>query len=196
MAKQNFSRGFAPRGPVQNPNRINEDIKNPQIRLVGDNFDKILEKTGKQLEPGVYDTSICLAIAEQMELDLVEINEKAEPPICKIIDYNKFLYEKKKREKEIKANAQKTIIKEVRFSPETQDHDFDFKLKHAEGFLKDGAKVKAYVMFKGRAIAFKERGEVLLLRFIQGLEDFGAPEAMPKLEGKRMFVFIAPKKKK
>ncbi len=196
MAKQNFNRGFAPRGPVQNPNRINEDIKNPQIRLVGDNFDKILEKTGKQLEPGVYDTSICLAIAEQMELDLVEINEKAEPPICKIIDYNKFLYEKKKREKEIKANAQKTIIKEVRFSPETQDNDFQFKLKHAEGFLKEGAKVKAYVMFKGRAIAFKERGEVLLLRFIQGLEDFGAPEAMPKLEGKRMFVFIAPKKKK
>ncbi|MEY4926880.1 MAG: hypothetical protein RI894_1316 [Bacteroidota bacterium] len=196
MAKQNFSRGFAPRGPVQNPNRINEDIKNPQVRLVGDHFDKIAEKTGKQLEPGIYDTREVLAIAEEMELDLVEINEKAEPPICKIIDYNKFLYEKKKRDKEIKANAQKTVIKEVRFSPETHEHDFDFKLKHAEGFLKDGAKVKAYVMFKGRAIAFKERGEVLLLRFIQGLEDLGTPEAMPKLEGKRMFVFIAPKKKK
>jgi translation initiation factor IF-3 len=196
LAKQNFSRGFAPRGPVQNPNRINEDIKNPQVRLVGDHFDKIAEKTGKQLEPGIYDTREVLAIAEEMELDLVEINEKAEPPICKIIDYNKFLYEKKKRDKEIKANAQKTVIKEVRFSPETHEHDFDFKLKHAEGFLKDGAKVKAYVMFKGRAIAFKERGEVLLLRFIQGLEDLGTPEAMPKLEGKRMFVFIAPKKKK
>ncbi len=196
MAKQNFNRGFVPRGPVQNPNRINEDIKNPQVRLVGDHFDKIAEKTGKQLEPGIYDTREVLAIAEEMELDLVEINEKAEPPICKIIDYNKFLYEKKKRDKEIKANAQKTVIKEVRFSPETHEHDFDFKLKHAEGFLKDGAKVKAYVMFKGRAIAFKERGEVLLLRFIQGLEDLGTPEAMPKLEGKRMFVFIAPKKKK
>ena len=196
MAKQNFNRGTIPRGVPQNPNRINEDIKNTQIRLVGDHFDKIFEKTGKQLEPGVYDTAEVLAIAESMELDLVEINEKAEPPICKIIDYNKFLYEKKKREKEIKSNAQKTVIKEVRFSPETHEHDFDFKLKHAEGFLKDGAKVKAYVMFKGRAIAFKERGEVLLLRFIQGLEDLGTPEAMPKLEGKRMFVFIAPKKKK
>jgi translation initiation factor IF-3 len=184
--------------PVVAANRLNDEIKVAEIRLVGDeeSFKKISEKAGEVVEAGVYEIRRAIRIAEKCELDLVEINAAAVPPVCRIVDYNKFLYEKKKREKEIKSNAVKTIIKEVRFSPDTHDHDFDFKLRHAEGFLKEGAKVKAYVMFKGREIAFKERGELLLLRFIQALEDFGTPEAMPKLEGKRMFVFIGPKKKK
>jgi translation initiation factor IF-3 len=176
-------------------NRLNDEIRVTEIRLVGDNLAILSEKMGEPIEAGLYPIRRALAIAEKVEMDLVEINENAVPPVCRIVDYNKFLYEKRKREKELKANAVKTIIKEVRFSPDTHDHDFDFKLRHAEGFLKEGAKVKAYVMFKGREIAFKERGELLLLKFIQALEDHGTPEAMPKLEGRRMFVFIGPKKK-
>lgn len=131
-----------------------------------------------------------------MDLDLVEISAAAKPPVCKIIDYSKFLYDRKKREKEIKAKAVKTVIKEIRFGPNTDDHDFQFKLRHAVGFLEEGSKVKAYVQFKGRTIVFKERGELLLLRFMKELEDYGAAEAMPRLEGRRMSVIIGPKKRK
>lgn len=134
-----------------------------------------------------------MRIAKQLGLDLVEISPKANPPVCKVIDYSKFKYEQKKKQKEIKANAQKTVIKEIRFGPNTDDHDFNFKLKHAEGFLKDGAKVKAYVHFAGRTIVYKERGEILLLKFAQALEETGKVEQLPKLEGKRMTLFIAPK---
>ncbi|PVX50069.1 translation initiation factor 3 (bIF-3) [Balneicella halophila] len=131
--------------------------------------------------------------AKELGLDLVEISPNAEPPVCKIIDYKKFLYQKKRKEKEIKANASKVVVKEIRFGPNTDDHDFNFKLKHAEKFLRDGAKVKAYVFFRGRSIVYKEQGEILLLRFAQALEELGKVEQMPKLEGKRMNMFIAPK---
>jgi translation initiation factor IF-3 len=134
-----------------------------------------------------------IKIAEENELDLVEISPNAVPPVCKIIDYAKFKYEQKKKQKEIKANAAKVVLKEIRFGPNTDDHDFNFKLKHAVNFLKEGAKVKAYVHFVGRSIVFKERGEMLLLKFAQALEDYGVVEQMPKLEGKRMNIFIAPK---
>ncbi len=132
-------------------------------------------------------------MAQEMELDLVMISDKADPPVCKIIDYQKFLYQLKKKQKEIKANAQKIVVKEIRFGPNTDDHDYNFKLKHAENFLQDGAKVKAYVFFKGRSILFKEQGEILLLRFAQDLEEFGKVEQLPRLEGKRMIMIIAPK---
>jgi len=131
-----------------------------------------------------------------MELDLVEISPNADPPVCKIIDYKKFLYQQKKKQKEIKANAVKVVVKEIRFGPNTDDHDFQFKLRHAERFLKEGAKVKAYVFFKGRSILFKEQGEILLLKFAQSLEEIGKVDQLPKLEGKRMTMFISPKKKK
>jgi translation initiation factor IF-3 len=132
-------------------------------------------------------------MAEEMGLDLVEISPKADPPVCKIIDYSKFKYEQKKKQKEIKANAQKTVVKEIRFGPNTDDHDFNFKLNHATNFLKEGAKVKAYVHFVGRTIVFKERGEILLLKFAQALEDLAKVDQLPKLEGKRMFIFLSPK---
>ena len=169
----------------QNPHRINEEIRVPKVRLVGDNVDV-----------DVYPTNKALEMAKEEGLDLVEISPTADPPVCKIIDYNKFLYEKKKKEKEIKAKAAKTVIKEVRFTPNTDDHDFEFKANHAEKFLQEGAKVKAYVQFKGRNIVFKERGELMLLKFADRLKEFGALEQMPKLEGRRMMAFIAPKKSK
>ena len=165
--------------------RINERIRVPQVRLVGDN-----------IEVGIYSTQEALKIAESLELDLVEISPQADPPVCKAIDYKKFLYEKKKKEKEMKANAKQSEVKEVRFTPGTDDHDFDFKAKHAEGFLKDGNKVKAYVQFKGRAIMFKERGELVLLKFAERLAEVGTPETLPKLEGKRMFLMLTPKTSK
>jgi len=135
-------------------------------------------------------------MAEQLELDLVEISPNADPPVCKIIDYQKFLYQQKKKQKEMKAKAVKVVVKEIRFGPQTDEHDFQFKLRHAEKFLNEGAKVKAYVFFKGRSILFKEQGEILLLRFATALEEFGKVEQMPRLEGKRMTMFISPKKKK
>lgn len=135
-------------------------------------------------------------MADEQNLDLVEISPKAKPPVCKIIDYNKFLYHQKKKQKEQKQKAAKVVVKEIRFSPNTDDHDFDFKKKHAMKFLSDGYKVKAYVFFKGRSILFKEQGEILLLRLAQELEDYGKVEQLPKLEGKRMIMFVAPKKKK
>ena len=157
-------------------------IKVPEVRLVGEN-----------VEQGIYSLAEALRLAEDLELDLVEISPNAKPPVCRITDYKKFLYEKKKKDKEIRQKTQKTVIKEIRFGPNTDDHDFEFKAKHAERFLKDGAKVKAYVFFKGRSIVFKDRGELLLLKFAQRLEEIGAVEQMPKLEGKRMTMFIAPK---
>lgn len=154
------------------------------MRLVGDN-----------VEMGVYPVKKAQAIARELELDLVEISPNAKPPVCKVMDYKKFVYEQKKREKALKAKATKVTIKEIRFGPNTDDHDYAFKKKHAEKFLKDGAKLKAYVFFKGRSIIYKDKGEILLLKLAQELEDYGKVEQMPKLEGKRMTMFIAPKKK-
>lgn len=144
---------------------------------------------------GVYPIERALEMAEEQELDLVEISPNANPPVCKIMDYKKFVYEQKKREKVLKAKATKVTVKEIRFGPNTDDHDYDFKKKHAEKFLQEGSKLKAYVFFKGRSIVFKDQGEILLLRLAQDLEEFGKVEQMPKLEGKRMTMFIAPKKK-
>lgn len=151
---------------------------------------------GDNVEVGVYPLAKAMEKASEIGLDLVEISPNAEPPVCKIIDYKKFLYEQKKREKVMKAKASKVVIKEIRFGPQTDDHDYDFKKKHAEKFLKDGAKLKAYVFFKGRSIVYKDQGEILLLRLASELEEFGKVEQMPKLEGKRMTMFIAPKAKK
>ncbi len=163
--------------------RMNEQIHVREVRLVGDN-----------VEQGVYPISQALKIAEDQGLDLVEISPNAAPPVCKVIDYQKFLYQQKKRLKEQKAKSVKVVVKEIRFGPQTDDHDYDFKLKHAKGFLEEGAKVKAYVFFKGRSILFKEQGEVLLLRFANDLEDYGKVEQLPVLEGKRMIIMITPKK--
>src|SRR3954462_10986166 len=165
--------------------RINDRIRVPQVRLVGDN-----------VTVGVYPTEEARRIAQQQELDLVEISPNADPPVCKVIDYKKFLYEKKRKEKEMKANAKQSEVKEIRFTPGTDDHDFEFKTKHAERFLKEGDKVKAYVQFKGRAIMFKERGELVLLKFAERRAEVGQPEGLPKLEGKRMLMIIAPKRQK
>lgn len=153
------------------------------MRVVGDNVD----------QPGIYTLDEALRIAEQLELDLVEISPKADPPVCKVIDYQKFLYQQKKRQKEIKANTTKVVVKEIRFGPHTDEHDYNFKLKHAQKFLEDGAKVKAYVFFKGRTIVYKEDGEILLLRLAQDLEEYGKVEQLPRLEGKRMIIILAPK---
>ena len=147
------------------------------------------------MEPQVVSLDKGLKIAEEMELDLVEISPNANPPVCKIIDYKKFLYDQKKKQKALKSKQTKVTIKEIRFGPNTDEHDFNFKLNHAKKFLKEGAKVKAYVFFKGRTIVFKERGEVLLLKFVDELEEYGLPEAMPKMEGKKMIVNLVPKKK-
>jgi len=176
--------------------RINSKIIAAKIRLVGDNFEDISRVAQQKVEAGVVDKRSAIAWAEDLELDLVEISPKADPPVCKIIDYNKFLYLKKKKEKEIKAKTAKTVIKEIRFGPNTDDHDFEFKLRHAKKFLEEGAKVKAYVLFRGRTIVFKDRGQLLLLKFIKELEDFGGAEALPKMEGRRMIVIISPLKKK
>ena len=163
--------------------KINNFIKAPEVRLVGEN-----------IEPGVYSLSEALKMAEELEEDLVEISPNAVPPVCRIIDYSKFLYQLKKRQKEQKAKQVKVNVKEIRFGPQTDDHDYNFKLKHAIGFLQDGDKVKAYVFFKGRSILFKEQGEVLLLRFANDLEEYAKVEQMPLLEGKRMTISLAPKK--
>ncbi len=163
--------------------RINESIRAAQVRVVGEN-----------IESGVYPLREALAMAEAAGQDLVEISPNAEPPVCRIIDYSKFLYQLKKKQKEIKAKSVKVVIKEIRFGPQTDDHDFNFKLKHAKEFLQEGAKVRAYVFFKGRSILFKEQGSDLLERFINELEDYGKVEAAPKLEGKKMIVVLAPKK--
>lgn len=151
---------------------------------------------GENVEVGIYPTSQALKIAQEQGLDLVEISPKADPPVCRIIDYKKFLYNQKKKQKELKAKQSKVVVKEIRFGPNTDEHDFQFKLKHARKFLEEGSKVKAYVFFKGRTIVFKERGEIILLKFAQELEDVGMVEQMPKLEGKRMIMMFNPKNKK
>jgi translation initiation factor IF-3 len=179
----NFNPRF--RKEQQQEHRTNHMIRVPQVRLVGDN-----------VTVGVYPTQEALKKAQELQLDLVEISPNADPPVCRIIDYNKFLYDKKKKEKEMKAKSKASEVKEIRFTPNTDDHDFDFKSRHAEEFLKDGNKVKAYVQFKGRAIQFKERGELLLLKFAERLAETGQPEALPRLEGKRMFIMLAPKTQK
>jgi translation initiation factor IF-3 len=166
---------------IEEPYRINERITAKQVRLVGDN-----------IEQGVYDLAQARAMADAQNLDLVEIAPTAVPPVCKVTDYSKFKYEQKKKQKEIKAKAQKVVIKEIRFGPNTDDHDFEFKVKHATNFLKEGSKVKAYVHFVGRTIVFKERGEKLLKRFSEALAELGKIEMEPKLEGKRMTVILAP----
>ena len=174
--------------------RTNSRISAPEIRLVGNNFDEISQAAGKTVSVGIYPTHKAVRWAREMELDLVEISPKADPPVCKIIDYKKFIYDKKKKDKEIKSKAAKTVIKEIRFGPNTDDHDFEFKLRHAKKFLEEGAKVKAYVHFRGRTIVFKDRGELLLLKFLKELEDYGSAEALPKMEGRRMNVIVSPKK--
>lgn len=151
---------------------------------------------GDNVEHGVYNTSKALQMAEEMELDLVEISPNAAPPVCKIMDYKKFLYEQKKRDKMLKAKSSQITVKEIRFGPQTDEHDYEFKKKNAEKFLKEGSKLKAFVFFKGRSIIYKEQGQILLLRLAQDLEEYGKVESMPILEGKRMIMFIAPKKKK
>ena len=168
------------------PNRINEKIKGiKEVRLVGEN-----------VEPGIYTIERAMQIAEDLELDLVEIAPNAAPPVCKIVDYQKFLYQLKKKEKENKAKSTKIDVKEIRFGPQTDDHDYNFKLKHAIKFLQEGDKVKAYVFFKGRSILFKEQGEVLLLRFANDLEEYAKVDQLPQLEGKRMIIMFSPKKTK
>ena len=178
---------FVPRGrrEVEPQHLINERIKFPQVRVVGDD-----------IEASVMSSQEARKIAEDQGKDLVLIAPNAVPPVCKVIDYKKFLSEQKKKQKELKAKTAKVVVKEIRFSPNTDDHDFNFKVKHAQSFLDDGAKVKSFVFFKGREIVFKEQGEVMLLRFAQELENHGIVEQLPKLEGKRMLMIITPKKKK
>lgn len=178
--------GYISRGrkSLEPEHKLNMNIRAREVRLVGEN-----------IEPGIYAISEALKIANAQELDLIEISPNAEPPVCRIADYKKFLYEQKKKKKELKANAVKQEVKEIRFGPNTDDHDFDFKLKHAEKFLGEGNKVRAYVFFKGRSIVYKERGEVLLLQFAQKLAEVGKVEQLPRLEGKKMFLLMAPKGK-
>jgi translation initiation factor IF-3 len=183
LKKAGFYRG--PRLPFRKKeaeHKINQYITSPEVRLTGDN-----------VETNIYPLETALALAKEQDLDLVEISSNASPPVCRIIDYSKFLYEQKKKQKEIKAKAKQTIIKDIRFGPNTDDHDFQFKLKHAISFLESGEKVRAFVHFKGRSIVYKDQGEILLLKFAQGLEDVGKVELLPKLEGKRMFLTLAPK---
>jgi translation initiation factor IF-3 len=175
---------FRPR-QKEREHRINEEIVGPEVRVVGED-----------IEPGVYPVAVALKMAQAKEVDLVEISPQAVPPVCRIVDYNKFLYEKKKKDKEQKAKSKQSEVKEIRFTPNTDDHDFDFKSKHAAKFLQDGDKVKCYVQFRGRAIMFQERGELMLLKFAERLAEWGSLESMPKMEGRRMIAIFTPKKKK
>ncbi|MGE5348501.1 MAG: translation initiation factor IF-3 [Actinomycetota bacterium] len=179
-----FSRPRPGRKP-EPEHRINNRITARTVRVVGEN-----------IEAKVMSLGDALRLADEMELDLVEISPNADPPVCKIIDYQKFLYQQKKKQKEIKANAAKIVVKEIRFGPNTDDHDYNFKLKHAINFLEEGAKVRAYVFFKGRSILFKEQGEKLLARFVNDLDEYGKVDQTPRLEGKRMIIILSPKKKK
>ncbi|MCQ2149425.1 MAG: translation initiation factor IF-3 [Bacteroidales bacterium] len=180
------NRSFQNQKKDENELNINGQITAPQVRLVGENIP----------EQGVYPLAKALALADELGLDLVEISAKADPPVCKILDYQKYLYQQRKKAKEMKSNSAKIVIKEIRFGPNTDEHDFQFKLKHAEGFLKEGSKVKATIFFRGRSIQFAEQGEKQLLRFAVELEECGRAESMPALEGKRMTMMIAPLKKK
>lgn len=177
-------RGFRGRVIKEDPHKINDKITAREVRLVGEG-----------IEQGVYPTRKAIDLAESMDLDLVEISPNAVPPVCKITDYKKFLYEQKKKQKELKSKQVKVTVKEIRFGPHTDEHDFNFKLNHAKKFLSEGAKVKAYVFFKGRTIVHKEQGQVLLLKFADELEDVAVPESMPQLMGKKMIMMLTPKKK-
>ncbi|TBX68752.1 translation initiation factor IF-3 [Flavobacterium silvisoli] len=180
------NRGHQPRVEKTAAHRINELIRGvSEVRLVGEN-----------IEPGVFKFADALRLANELEVDLVEISPNADPPVCKLMDYGKFIYQQKKREKELKAKSTQITVKEIRFGPQTDEHDYEFKRKNAEKFLKEGSKLKAFVFFKGRSIIYKEQGQILLLRLAQDLEEYGKVEALPVLEGKRMIMFIAPKKKK
>ncbi|MEP7268189.1 MAG: translation initiation factor IF-3 [Saprospiraceae bacterium] len=174
--------------------RINQEIRVPEVRIVGDNLHELIIEGEPPIETGVFPTRQALRWAEQLQIDLVEISPNADPPVCRLIDVNKFLFQKEKKEKELKAKVIKAEIKEIRFGPNTDDHDFDFKLKHAQNFLKEGSKVRAYVFFKGRSVIFKDRGELLLLKFIKELDDLASCESLPKLEGKKMFILLSPRK--
>ncbi|MNJ87425.1 Translation initiation factor IF-3 [compost metagenome] len=186
LKKAGYNRGTRlPFKKKEPEHKINHFITAPEVRV-----------TGEDIESAIYPLAQALQMAADQGLDLVEISPKAVPPVCRVIDYNKFLFEKKKKEKEIKAKAKQTIIKDIRFGPNTDDHDFHFKLKHAISFLESGEKVRAFVHFKGRSIVYKDRGEILLLKFAQALEDVGKVELFPKLEGKRMFLTIGPKTSK
>ena len=167
----------------EDPHRINERINAPIVRVVGEN-----------IEASIVPIREALAIAESLNLDLVEISPTANPPVCRVLDYKKFLFELKKKQKEIKAKSAKIVVKEIRLGPNTDDHDFDFKLKHAKNFLEEGAKVRVDVLFRGRSIVYKDQGELIVLKFAQALEEFGKVEQLPKLEGKRMMMMLAPKK--
>jgi len=183
LKKAGFYKG--PRLPFRKKeaeHKINEFIASPEVRLTGEN-----------VETNIYQLTEALKMAKELDLDLVEISPNASPPVCRIIDYSKFLYEQKKKQKEIKSKAKQTIIKDIRFGPNTDDHDFQFKVKHAVSFLESGEKVRAFVHFKGRSIVYKDHGEILLLKFAQSLEEVGKVELLPKLEGKRMFLTLAPK---
>ncbi len=193
MAQRRFHRrNFKP--PAAPAFRINGLIRVPKIRLVGDNLEEISEVIGQQIMSDIYPTHVAQDWAREMNLDLVEISPKADPPVCRIIDFKKFLYIRKKKEKEMKDNQVKTVVKEIRLGPNISEHDFNFKLRHAKEFLESGAKVRAYVHFRGRTIVFKDRGELVLLRMLKELTEFGSPEELPRLEGRRMSVIISPKK--
>ncbi|MCK9219711.1 MAG: translation initiation factor IF-3 [Bacteroidales bacterium] len=183
VTQTNAPRRYPKPGKKEEPYNINQWIKAPVVRVVGDN-----------IQPGIYNIREALSLAENFGLDLVEISPTANPPVCKVIDYKKFLYELKRKQKEMKAKTAKIIIKEIRLGPNTDDHDFNFKLNHAIRFLKEGAKVKVDVYFKGRSIIYKEQGELILLKFAQSVVDVGKIEQMPRLEGKRMIMVITPKK--
>ena len=174
--------------------RINAEIKVPEVRLVGDNLPELVIEGEPPIESGVYPIRQVLRWAEQLALDVIEISPNVTPPVVRIIDVNKYLFQKEKKEKELKAKTVKAEIKEIRFGPNTDDHDFDFKLKHAQNFLQEGSKVRAFVFFKGRSVVFKDRGELLLLKFIKELDDIAACESLPKLEGKKMFILLTPRK--
>ena len=177
---------------MRNPARVIQPAHKINQKIIA----RVVRVVGEEIEPQIMSLQDALRLADSMELDLVEISPAADPPVCRVVDYQKYLYQQKKKQKEMKAKSAKVIVKEIRFGPNTDDHDYNFKLKHAIKFLEEGAKVKAYVFFKGRAILFKEQGEVLLLRFANDLEEYGKPDQLPKLEGKRMIVSFSPKKKK
>lgn len=184
--------------PQQTPqeHRLNEQIRVPEVRLVGDTeeLQELSAKAGETIDVGIYSTRKALEWAEKLGLDLIEVSPNAAPPVCRLMDYKKFLYDRKKRDKELKAKQSKVVVKEIRFGPNTDDHDFEFKLKHAINFLDEGSKVKAYVQFKGRSIVFKDRGVELLTRFLAGLTEHGEAEYAPKMEERKMHCTIAPKK--
>lgn len=177
----NRGRGFKPR-VKEEPYNVNERIRATTVRVVGEN-----------ITVGVYPIQEAIKIAQSLSLDLVEISPNADPPVCKVVDYSKFKYEQKKKQKEIKSNALKVVVKEIRFGPNTDDHDFEFKLKHAIAFLKEGAKVRAYVQFQGRMIAYKDRGEAMLLRFAEQLAEVGKVDQLPTMEGRKMLLVVSPK---